>query len=64
MKKKSGKRAGLKSFSTAKTFQRHTKASTGHKSYRTSTGPVMEGYFTSEIGAGNRNYINKMSEGY
>ena len=71
MKKKS---ARLKSFSqktravpgksTAKTFQRNTKTSTGHKAYRTTTGPVMEGYFTSEVGSNNKSYLDKMSEGY
>jgi hypothetical protein len=49
---------------TPKAFTRSTHASTGHKAYRTGTGDVMEGYFTSEVGAGNRNYINKMADGY
>jgi len=75
MKRKTGKtKTGLKSFPhktkatpgkyTPKKFQRNTKASTGHKAYRTGTGTVMDGYFSSEVGANNRSYINRMSEGY
>ena len=75
MKKKSGKKTtGLKSFPqhtkntpgkyTPKKFQRDTKVSTGHKAYRQTTGTVMEGYFTSEVGSNNKSYLDKMSEGY
>lgn len=52
---------------TAKSYPRKTgkvPGSATHKRYRTNTGTVMDGYFTSEVGANNRNYINKMSEGY
>lgn len=71
---KAKKSTGLKSFPhktkatpgkyTPKKFQRNTKASTGHKGYRQTTGTVMEGYFTSEVGENNRRYLDKMSEGY
>ena len=74
MKKKTGVKAGLKSFPhktratpgkyTPKKFQRSTNVSTGHKGYRQATGTVMDGYFSSEVGASNKQYINKMSEGY
>lgn len=74
MKYKKTAKAGVKSFPhktkgtpgkyTPKNFKRTTKASTGHKGYRQKTGNVMEGYFTSEVGASNRAYLNKMSEGY
>ena len=50
---------------TAKTFSRKTGVpGKSHKAYRSQTGPVLSGYFTSEVGANNRQYINNMSEGY
>lgn len=51
---------------TLKSLPRSTKGTPGktHKGYRQKTGSVMEGFYDAEVGKGNKDYINKMADGY
>lgn len=55
---------GKKGKGKGKKYPTGTGKSTGHKAYRSKTGAVMDGFYDSELGEGNKNYINKMASGY